>query len=234
MQKRTLLTSVITLLIITLPSLTMAAGSLYVVGMDETSSYDLRGSVMTELENFIFTGLEPGDTFIGRRITDQSYRDLPSNLLLPTPLSLPLINAVRNQGNNRAVIKHRKAVKQDKLLRLLAIKHLRGLTKIDPPRTDIYGFLAVCSDYFHHFKGARDKVILIASDMKDNCHRQADIDLAGARVFIIGFERDADPRKTKKLQQKWIKDLEGMNASQVVFMPAALDFKEVLKKSTNI
>lgn len=84
------------------------------------------------------------------------------------------------------------------MLRLQAIKHLRGLKEIDPPKIDIYGFLAVCSDYFQYFTGIHDKVILIASDMKDNCKRQANIDLAGARIFIIGFERDADPAKTKK------------------------------------
>ena len=93
-------------------------------------------------------------------------------------------------------------------------------------KTDIYGFLAAASDRFQFETDRKDcdKLLIITSDMRDNCHRKSNTDLYGAKVKIAGFQSGTDPNETRKIKDEWINILvNNSKAESVTFLPADIN-----------
>lgn len=247
MRNKALATFIIALLF---PALCHAADSLYILGIDESGSYGLRPEVMKAVERFI-RALEPGDTLHVRRITDKSYIDGDETQLLPVPLKIPAAPpeftqaAPTNRINLMAHKKHAQAkAKSQRLaqeataraaaLKEAAIRHIQGIKPLKSPKTDIYGFLAASADRLGNGEtNYSRKMIIIASDMQDNCKRKLDLDLSGTEVAIMAFEKDLDPKKSRALREEWIKILTAMKAASVTFLNMDDDIVVIAKRQLN-
>ena len=85
--------------------------------------------------------------------------------------------------------------------------------------TDIYGFLAAAKDRFDLAPKNYQKVLIIASDLKDNVRNNVELELSNVSVAVIGFQAEKDPGKTKKHKERWISILSNAGASRVYFIP---------------
>lgn len=193
-----------------------AEGRVLVFGLDETGSYDFRLRAMAIAKNLI-DDLEPGDVFFFRLITDKSYSDSCAVLRLPIPQVPPMpANAMDVRAKN-AVRRQFAAIKN---LKAKAKAILDGIGTVKAPRTDIFGFLAAASDRIKEEGGtAAEAVIVIASDMQDNCRVKVSPNLFQAEVVIAGFQSGDDPIKAARLKADWEKALKSCEAADVRFVP---------------
>lgn len=234
------------LAVLVYPALCQAADSLYILGIDETGSYSLRPRVMQAVERFI-RSLESGDTLHIRRITDKSYIDGDKTQLLPVPLQIPMapefsqaaptnrFNMVAQKKYAQEKAKSQRIVKEVAVrttaLKEAAIRHIQGIKPLKSPKTDIYGFLAASADRLGDGKKQyANKMIIIASDMQDNCKRKLELDLAGADIIIMAFEKELDPQKSRALRENWTKTLTGMKAARVTFLNLEEDIALLARK----
>ncbi|KAB2889233.1 MAG: hypothetical protein F9K32_13485 [Desulfobulbaceae bacterium] len=205
------------------------ASRFFIVGVDESGSYDLRNLSMKLMEKLILKIMEPGDSLYGRRITDKSYLDNADTQLLPQVLVIPESAVSTKNFLDLRTKRQAKAEKaQQELVRLQAIKYIRDLKPVKSPKTDIHGFLAACGDLLATMGQAQEKIIIVASDMVDNQHLKSEVDLHGARVIVVAFEKEADPNKTKKTRETWTQALMAMKAGDVRFLGPDQDISQVL------
>jgi len=201
----------------------------FIVGVDESGSYDLRNLSMKLMEKLILKIMEPGDCLYGRRITDKSYLDNADTQLLPQVLVIPKSAVSTNNFLDLRAKRQAKAeMAQQDLVRLQAIRYIRNLKPVKAPKTDIHGFLAACGDRLAMVDQAQEKLIIIASDMVDNQHLKSEVDLRGARVIVVAYEKEADPNKTKKARESWTQVLVGMQAGGVQFLGPDQDISPVI------
>lgn len=211
-----------------------AAGHLFILGIDESGSYVLRDQTMYIVKKFIINEMQPGDTLYARRITDESYPDIPKNLLLPKAVRLPELGPEpKNRFDPSAKKKYIKAQRRINLIKKKMIVHIQNRKPLNAPKTDIYGFLAACADRLAYSRQYSETLILIFSDMQDNCRRYMKLDLSGARVVILAFQKEVDPAKTKKLREKWIKTFKEMSAKDVTFLGSDQDIRLLLHAQSN-
>lgn len=207
------------------------AGRFFIIGIDETGSYDLRSRSMAILENFILEVMQPGDAMLGRRITDKSYLDTPEIQLLPQILLIPEMSPAKNNTFDLRAKRQAEAERnQQSIVRLQAIKHLRALKPVKAPRTDIHGFFAAAADRLAMADNYAEKYVIVASDMIDNQKLASSIDLRGARVVILAFQKDFDPKKTMKTREYWEKTITAMKASSVLFLNPEQDITVALSQ----
>jgi hypothetical protein len=186
-----------------------------VLGIDETGSYKLWPQVKNAA-TVIIKQLEPGDIFYFRRITDASYLDSCTIFRL----ELPVIEESKNDNPFNRKSKNRKSsqimrinsLKREALHRLAAVKFTNA------KRTDIFGFLAAAGDRFSLAPKSFHRLLIIASDLKDNIGYKAKLDLSGAYVAVIGFQTSKDPAETQRLKDYWIKKLNHAGAVKVIFL----------------
>jgi len=196
-----------------------------VFGLDETGSYDFRKKAIS-LANGIIAGLEPGDILYARRVTEKSYEDSCAIFRLEVP---QVGEPPKNKFDRRALVDWKKATKRAAAAKSQAIGILSRLAPVKAPMTDIWGFLAAAGDRLRAETSKKClKMIVIASDMKDNCRRKTSMDLQGAEISIIGFETGGDPGAAQKLQAEWSEGLKKCNASSVCFIP--VDCKVALNR----
>jgi len=204
------------ILLTVLPSVSYAQHRVIVFGLDETGSYSFRKKAIA-IANSIIEGMKPGDVFYARRITHNSYDDSCAVFRLEIP---EIGNSPANIFDPRARCSWQKKVKRVSLLKSKAIEVLSKLEPVKAPMTDIWGFLAAAADRIQAEHGPDfQPVVIITSDMKDNCHRKTDMDLKGAEILIPGFESGKDPEKTHKIKSDWENGLKKCNAASVTFLP---------------
>lgn len=215
----------------------ISSATLYILGVDESGSYQFRPHGSSAIEQFI-VNMKTGDTLLIRRISSNSYPDNQETLMLPAPLRLPQlkIEQPRNRFDLKAQKKYKVAVQNEQNeqngLKSEAIMQLRSAKPINSKKTDIYGFLAACVDRFSQSGNEQRKVILIASDMVDNCKRKTKLDLQLAEVVVLAFQKGNDPGKTAALKNTWEKELKEMNASRIVFLNSDGDLVTSLLNET--
>lgn len=195
-----------------------AEARVVVMGIDETGSYDFRMRALAVARNLI-DELEPGDVLFVRLITHKSYSDSCAVLRLPIPQVPPM---PANHMDLRAKNEARRQLAAILKLKARAKAILDGLKPVKAPNTDIFGFLAAASDRIGSEGGAAaEPVIVIASDMADNCRVNIRPDLHQAAVIVAGYQSGDDPVKAAKLKNDWEKILkEKCRAAQVRFVPA--------------
>ena len=187
-----------------------------VFGLDETGSYAFREKAL-DIARQVIAGMQPGEVFYFRRITEASYYDNCAVLRL----ELPDIGArPTNRFDPRAQRHWQQEVKRVRDLKIRAVEALDQVQPIKAKMTDVWGFMAAAADRIgFETRLGRVPVVVITSDMKDNVHLQTKLDLAGAEVLIAGYEVDKDPNKTLKFKESWTKTLKACNAAAVTFLP---------------
>lgn len=189
--------------------------SIIVVGIDESGSYKLWNQVKKLIMRMILQ-LEPGDIFYIRRITDASYLDNCTIFRLEIPKIKESDNA--NPFDRKAKIRRASVIHQINSLKKEACQRLADLKFTNSRRTDVHGFLVASGDRFNLAPKDFQRILLIASDLKDNVRYKANYDLTGAHVAVIGFQSSKSPAETKKHKAHWIKKLTNAGASKVIFL----------------
>ena len=186
-----------------------------VLGIDETGSYKLWAQVKTTVIRII-QQLKPGDIFYFRRITDASYLDTCTIFRL----ELPLIEKVENINpfDRKAKKVRRAQAGRINWLKNQACQRLSAVQFTNARHTDIYGFLAASSDRFGLAPKDFKRILVIASDLKDNVGYKVKLDLCGVVVVVIGFQASKDPGKTQQLKQYWTKKMTSAGAVRVIFL----------------
>lgn len=192
-----------------------------VFGLDETGSYNLRQGAL-RMAGSVIAQLDSGDVLYVRRITHQSYSDDCIVFRLEIP-------AVGEEPDNRFDTRARRVWKSRQKavaeIKKKAVCQLSNLKSIDPPRTDIWGFLASAAERIRYENPADcQPVVVIGSDMIDNCRKKTQLDLNGARVLIAGFESGEDADKARDVRTRWIQELTHCNASEITFLPPDCGF----------
>lgn len=216
-MKHTLLTVLFIILTTILPVSAYGQQSLLVVfGIDETGSYDFRNKAIS-IAGRVISDLKPGDIFYVRRITDKSYDDSSAIFRLEIP---EIGNPPSNKFDRRAWYNWKKKNRGISALKAKAIDVLSKLGQVKAPMTDIWGFIAAAADRIHTEQDQDYRpVVVICSDMKDNCRRKTKLDLNGAKMLIAGFESGKDPSQSQKIKSNWDKSLKECNTSSVNFLP---------------
>lgn len=215
-MNKTLLNSLIIFVALQLAVVAHAQKLVVVFGLDETGSYSFRNRAVA-IANGVISNLQPGDVFYARRITDKSYTDSCAIFRLEIP---KIGDPPTNKFDRRARHVWKKKLKQVAMVKANAANFLSRLAPVKAKKTDIWGFFASVADRFRAEQGQNClRMVIIASDMKDNCRRKTEIDLLGAEVIIPGFESGEDPTLTQKIKSGWTKSLEKFGAGSIVFLP---------------
>ncbi len=214
---RSFLVGTAVVILLALLPITGQAKMVVIYGIDETGSYAFRAQAISIAAEIIRL-LEPGDIFYVRRITEKSYDDRCAIFRLEIPR---VMEQVSNRFNKRARLRRRRMLRRVEQVKARAIKVLAGVKPVKAPKTDIWGFLAAAADriaYDCRQPGTEVKIV-IASDMRDNCHLDPKIDFRGAEVIIAGFESGDDPVKARKIKLGWQEKLQKKQAGAVSFLP---------------
>ena len=190
-----------------------------VFGLDETGSYDLREKGLGIAARLI-ADLKPGGVIYIRTITESSYHDGCAILRLEIP---DIKKTPQNRFDVRAHKKHLRISKQINVIKRQAIDLLQKLPPINADKTDIHGFFAAAADRFkiETTRGDCRKLIIVSSDMQDNCYFATQTNLFGAQVIVVGFQVGADHAATNKTQIKWTQILvQKYNAESVTYLTA--------------
>jgi hypothetical protein len=194
-----------------------------VLGIDETGSYKLWAQIKNTTISII-QQLKPGDVFYFRRITDASYLDTCTIFRL----ELPVIEESKNDNPFDRKAKNVRGAQVGRInsLKNEACQRLSAVQFTNAKRTDIYGFLAASSDRFALAPKDFKRILVIASDLKDNVGYKVKLDLSGVVVAVIGFQTSKDPGETHRLKQDWIKKLTDAGAVRVIFLSVEEKFSE--------
>ena len=209
-------TAIFTLLLMVAFSKAFAGERLIVFGLDETGSYSFRKKAIS-IANTVIADLAPGEIFYARRITANSYRDEDAIFRLEIPR---IGEPPTNEFDKKARYLWSRKAKQINAMKTQAMRFMEELKPVNPPKTDIWGFIAAAADRIaleNHIDAK--PMLIIASDMIDNCYRNVKVDLQEAEVIIAGFESGNDPRKSQEIRTRWIKAFHDCNASKVTFLP---------------
>mgnify|MGYP001812752900 CR=1 FL=1 len=187
----------------------------FIIGIDESGSYKLREQAKKLIARVI-NELEPGDILYLRRINDSSYLDSSTLFRLELPaLQRPKTNNPFDRKANRTRKFHTIHVNS---LKKEAIQRLADIKFKVAKHTDIYGFLAASNDRFNLAPQDYQKILIIASDLKDNVRHKVNLDLSGAYVAVVGFQNSKNPQESRTLKNHWIKKLMQSGAAKVIFL----------------
>ncbi len=195
-------------------------GRVVVFGLDETGSYSFREKALSIARNII-GDLQPGDVFYLRRITDRSYHDSSSVFRLQVPA---VMDEPQNRFDPRARKEWLRSRQKSAQAKTRAQTVLASLKVVDAPRTDIWGFFAAAADRFQVEGDGRQRLVIIASDLRHNCGVKPQIDLSGCEVHVVGFETGRNPVEIQQVRAGWAKELKGCNAAAVSFHPVDYAF----------
>ncbi len=187
----------------------------FIIGIDESGSYKLREQAKKLIARVI-NELEPGDILYLRRINDSSYLNNCSIFRLELPvLQKPASENPFDRKAKRlrkAQIFHINSLKKEAIQRLIDIKFKVA------KNTDIYGFLGASNDRFNLAPQDYQKILIIASDLKDNVRYKVELGLSGAFVAVVGFQNSKNPQESRSLKNKWIKKFMQSGAEKVIFL----------------
>ena len=75
-----------------------------------------------------------------------------------------------------------------------------------------------------HLFFRNERIMIIASDLKDNVGYKAKFNLTKVKVAVIGFPTSKNPSKTLRLRNKWTRELTESGAVKVIFLPIEEEF----------
>lgn len=198
-----------------------------VVGIDESGSYKLWNPVKKTIMSLI-RQLEPGDILYLRRINAASYLDD----CIIFRLEIPKLTGPKNINpfNRKEKIYRASLIKHINLLKEEACQRFSQVKFTNSKYTDIYGFLAAASDRFNLAPKKSQRILLIASDLKDNVGQKAKYDLTDTYVAVIGFQSSKNPAETRKHKEHWTQKFTAAGAEKVIFLSVEEKFSVNLFK----
>ena len=166
----------------------------FIIGIDESGSYKLREQAKKLIARVI-SELQPGDILYLRRINDSSFLDQCTIFRLELP-------ALEKSKSNNPFDRKAKRLRKSQLfhinsLKKEAIQRLADIKFKVAKNTDIYGFLGASNDRFNLAPQDYQKILIIASDLKDNVRYKVELGLSGAFVAVVGFQNSKNPHKRK-------------------------------------
>jgi len=187
----------------------------FIIGIDESGSYKLREQAKKLIARVI-KELEPGDILYLRRINDSSFLDQCTIFRLELP-------ALGKSKSNNPFDRKAKRLRKSQIfhinsLKKQAIQRLADIKFKVAKNTDIHGFLAASNDRFNITPQDYQKILIIASDLKDNVRHKVNLDLSGAYVAVVGFQNSKNPQESRNLKNHWIKKLMQSGAEKVIFL----------------
>ena len=221
-MKRFVSLAMLMIALVLLPTMVQAQKKLIIFGIDDSRSYSLRGNGLTLVARIINT-MKNGDILYLRRITETSYSDSCAVFRLEIPAEIS--QKPKNPFDRRARELYRKKLLAIRRLKLQAINILAHLESRRSRRTDLVGFLSACHDRFAAEDGQYRRIVIIASDMRSNVRRRVKIYLAGAEVFVVGFQSGRSPGRTQRRKAWWTHYLtKRCGAGSVRFIPPDVRF----------
>ena len=186
-----------------------------VIGIDETGSYGFWGQ-MKNMTTRIIENLRPGDILYVRRVTGTSYLDNSTIFRL----EVPLIREAKTENPFDRKSKRRliSEIFKINMLKKEACSRISAVRFTNAKNTDIYGFLAAANDKFDLAPQQYQRILIIASDLKDNVGHKVNLEFSNVQVAVVGFQNSKKPAKTMKLKKMWIKRLTDAGASKIVFL----------------
>jgi hypothetical protein len=186
-----------------------------IVGIDESGSYKLREQAKKLIARVI-KELEPGDILYLRRINDSSFLDQCTIFRLELP-------ALEKPNTDNPFDRKVKRFQKSQIFRINSLKKeaIQRLADIKfkvAKHTDIYGFLAASNDRFNLAPKDYQKILIIASDLKDNVRYKVDLGLSGAYVAVVGFQNSKNPQESRNLKGQWTKEFMQSGAAKVMFL----------------
>jgi len=193
-----------------------------VIGVDISNSYeDMTSSAQAICKNIVMSAM-PEDEYFIRAISDRSYPPkTPSgqeNIL--GHVKFPQIPPVPNKFNKNAKFRYLKALKDFQAQKTRFIQSIEKMSLKTAQETDIYGFVQGASDIFVNAPEGARKVLMFATDLKDTVGFKCNPDFRGVQVVIFEFLVDADPMKSQKRRDEWVKRLRDWGASEVTVRSA--------------
>ena len=187
----------------------------FIIGIDESGSYKLREQAKKLIARVI-SELEPGDILYLRRINDSSFLDQCTIFRLELP-------ALEKSKSNNPFDRKAKRLRKSQIfhinsLKKEAIQRLADIKFKIAKNTDIYGFLGASNDRFNLAPQDYQKILIIASDLKDNVRYKVELGLSGAFVAVVGFQNSKNPQESRSLKNKWIKKFMQSGAEKVIFL----------------
>ena len=188
---------------------------LIIMGQDGSGSYELWDQAK-QIAQQIITQLNPGDIFYLRTITQTSYTDDSTVFRLELP-QLP-DDENHNPFDRRQKLRRKVYVLRSQALKKDARQRIDELKPIGAKKTDVYGFLAVASEKLAMNTTATERIVIIASDLRDNVRYRPELDLSAAHIAVVGFQAMKDPRQTQQLKNRWQTVFSKAGATKVNFI----------------
>jgi len=198
-----------------------------VVGIDESGSYKLWNPVKKTIVSLI-QHLNPGDILYLRRINSASYLDDCTIFRLEIPKITGPENV--NPFDRNAKIYRASLIKHINLLKKKACQKFSEVKFTGSKHTDIYGFFAATSDRFNLAPKKLQRILLVASDLKDNVGHTAEYDFQDAYVAVIGFQSSKNPAETRKHKAHWTQKFTHAGAKKIIFLSVEEKFSVNLFK----
>ncbi len=182
-----------------------------VIGVDRSGSYDFLTVGLNKAARLVAEA-RPGDAVYLRWISGTSYLNEEQAARVRLPEG-DVGNCTDNVFDNRCDT-FEEALSDFKRTHVIRILALR------PPaasNTDIMGFIQAASDTLATVGTGKERLLYLATDLKDNVHHQIQPDLAEVRVVVIALQTDADPETTLQRRDTWRRIFEGYGAAEVRF-----------------
>ena len=87
--------------------------------------------------------------------------------------------------------------------------------------------MAAAADRFALAPKDYKRILILASDLEDNVGYQPKVNLAGAKVAVLGFQSSIDPVKTQRLKETWTKKFTEAGVARIIFLPLEEKFNLV-------
>jgi len=201
---------------------TQQGDSFTVIGIDVSGSYKKMILSVKNICRKIISNAKPGDEIYVRAISDESYTPIRQDGEDNTIAYSKFINLPENSNtfNNRAKVRLAKTQKLFQKQKTQMIQSIELINLKPSPKTDIYGFIQSASDLFDNAPEGTLKVLMFATDLKDNAGFKCKPNLKGVDVTIFQFLVDADPVVSQNRRDEWTQKLKSWGADKVTFKPA--------------
>ena len=201
---------------------TQQGNSFTVIGIDISGSYKKMILAVKNICKKILSKAKPGDEVYVRAISDESYTPIRQDGEDNTIAYSKFIDVPKNNNtfNNKAKARLAKTQKLFQKQKAQMIQSIELINLKPSPKTDIYGFIQSASDLFDNAPEGTRKVLMFATDLKDNAGFKCKPNLRGVDVTLFQFLVDADPIVSQKRRDEWVQRLKIWGVDKVTVKPA--------------
>ena len=208
---------------------TQQGDSFTVIGIDVSGSYNKMTLSAQNICKKIISNpkpgeeiANPGDEIYVRAISDESYIPIRQNGEDNTIAHTQFIKIKKNNNSFNKKARAR-TIKTQKLFQKQKDQMIQSIELIDikpSKKTDINGFVQSASDLFDNAPEGTCRILMFATDLKDNAGFKCKPNLKGVEVTIFQFLVDADPMTSQKRRDEWVQRFKSWGVDKVTVKPA--------------